>query len=868
MNAFARELRSAVSKAGSYPVSALGDVLNKSPEALSEWEQLRSNLRPPPKLKKYVLSQVARWGLTLSSDGKLLTLSAPRTPTPGSPPGSQATSMASAGGGHHAGSGTSAAQGGAKIRPGQGSGSGAGSAPGGVALSGTTVADWVCTALGLAPPAVVPLHLSPLVGHFRLFACTQCLSQSSRLIPRDANSPMDTLCGSCGAPGSETMMFAARAAPNTPPSMLRWRRVTRRPSVASAAPDRFIFCAAAGSQGHDPGAVSEPMGALSGCSCPHSAAEAAEWNWDRPTAVELRDAWYIVNAGSSSVPVCAYCLTHHGLAIVLPEDYAPDLLVCPRSRSVAPSGATIDPHPWQPVKGPPRHDPPPSLYPQAVGSAPAGEAALLLGLPAAARAPPAHAATRIAPSDINAFLKWLHRQPVDPATSLIGLDSDSYRTLLHNVLLCDELALHDPRPVTAEYDPASPLGLTLWDVSAEDVSRCHSALSAPSASPSLSIWWPNSSSAEPDLTGTILSADLTGRTVVLRLSRPPARLPLPPVVLAKFPLSVVDTLRYTLMHHAVANVALDVVFPLMPMPENEPDSPVAVVDECLTPVQRQVIAHVLQPDPIPTLLEGPFGAGKTRTIKETLHHLLKNPASRILICTHTNSAADIYAGAFADSQWPASMVYRLMGSMRNPGSVPANIRGYTSPSPTGSGYTRDGKLTPHYVTHPADKLASFKVVVSTTVTAGNLALLGIQPGFFTHIIIDEAAQAAEAELLIPLLLAAPGATQLVLVSDHMQMDARTNVALSLRFGFSPRLVNLTACSLPRRLSMSASLSVHRIHFFQVFRSHPHIVNALAPIYGGQICAAPGSAAALALPDMLIDEAWPRLSLSRPRPTRP
>jgi len=41
-------------------------------------------------------------------------------------------------------------------------------------------------------------------------------------------------------------------------------------------------------------------------------------------------------------------------------------------------------------------------------------------------------------------------------------------------------------------------------------------------------------------------------------------------------------------------------------------------------------------------------------------------------------------------------------------------------------------------------------------------------GFFTHIFLDEAAQALECEMLIPLSLAGPK-TRVVLAGDHMQV---------------------------------------------------------------------------------------------------
>jgi len=48
----------------------------------------------------------------------------------------------------------------------------------------------------------------------------------------------------------------------------------------------------------------------------------------------------------------------------------------------------------------------------------------------------------------------------------------------------------------------------------------------------------------------------------------------------------------------------------------------------------------------PVLLLGPFGTGKTFTIAHMLRMLVQNMNNRILLCTHSNSAADLYIKEF------------------------------------------------------------------------------------------------------------------------------------------------------------------------------------------------------------------------------
>ena len=57
------------------------------------------------------------------------------------------------------------------------------------------------------------------------------------------------------------------------------------------------------------------------------------------------------------------------------------------------------------------------------------------------------------------------------------------------------------------------------------------------------------------------------------------------------------------------------------------------------------------PFQVPSLVLGPFGCGKTRTLSECIKLLtLYVPEARILVCTHSNSAADLYVEAMS-KEW-------------------------------------------------------------------------------------------------------------------------------------------------------------------------------------------------------------------------
>lgn len=68
---------------------------------------------------------------------------------------------------------------------------------------------------------------------------------------------------------------------------------------------------------------------------------------------------------------------------------------------------------------------------------------------------------------------------------------------------------------------------------------------------------------------------------------------------------------------------------------------------------------------IPSLVLGPFGCGKTRTLSECIALLTVHmPTTRLLVCTHSNSAADIYVENL-DAKWASTLaVYHKLPVMK------------------------------------------------------------------------------------------------------------------------------------------------------------------------------------------------------------
>ena len=52
----------------------------------------------------------------------------------------------------------------------------------------------------------------------------------------------------------------------------------------------------------------------------------------------------------------------------------------------------------------------------------------------------------------------------------------------------------------------------------------------------------------------------------------------------------------------------------------------------------------------PVLIIGPYGTGKTFTLGQTIRMLVKQGGNRVLVCTHSNSAADLYIKEYLHPQ--------------------------------------------------------------------------------------------------------------------------------------------------------------------------------------------------------------------------
>ncbi|KAG1930154.1 helicase with zinc finger domain 2 [Pimephales promelas] len=167
----------------------------------------------------------------------------------------------------------------------------------------------------------------------------------------------------------------------------------------------------------------------------------------------------------------------------------------------------------------------------------------------------------------------------------------------------------------------------------------------------------------------------------------------------------------------------------------------------------------------PLLIYGPFGTGKTRTLAKMAQVLAQQPQNKILICTHTNSSADLYIkGHFHEY---VTTVHHEAKPLRIK-AMESNLR---STDPTILPYCHLSKTGIRFEFPDKDVLDSTRIIITTTALARLFQDMKLPENYFSHILIDEASQMLECEALMALGLAGKN-TRVVLAGDHMQMGPK------------------------------------------------------------------------------------------------
>jgi helicase MOV-10 len=122
---------------------------------------------------------------------------------------------------------------------------------------------------------------------------------------------------------------------------------------------------------------------------------------------------------------------------------------------------------------------------------------------------------------------------------------------------------------------------------------------------------------------------------------------------------------------------------------------------------------------------------------------------RVLACTPSNAAADLLVDRLAAAGLDSDQLYRLNAYSRED-DLPEDVQ-------------------PFSIIPERAKLLAFRVVLSTCSSAGMLQTLNVPVGHFSHIVIDEAAQAEEPLVMIPILAFSDAYTNVILSGDPNQL---------------------------------------------------------------------------------------------------
>ncbi|XP_015589991.1 probable helicase with zinc finger domain isoform X2 [Cephus cinctus] len=246
------------------------------------------------------------------------------------------------------------------------------------------------------------------------------------------------------------------------------------------------------------------------------------------------------------------------------------------------------------------------------------------------------------------------------------------------------------------------------------------------------------------------------------------------------------------------------------------------LDQKLNPKQREAIMIMVAPPEIiipPVLLLGPFGTGKTFTIAQGLRVVLQeNRNSKILLCTQSNSAADLYVKDFFDSWYKSTMNPRL-----KPLRIYFKGRARNTVHPIVRDYCLTDQNARFRDPNKADIL-EHGLIITTLATSSCLTSLTVE---FTHIVIDEAAQALECEALTALALATKK-TRLVLAGDQMQLTPEVYSDLANERGLGLSLLERIHNTYPPAHPC-------KILLCQNYRAHSSIVRLTSDLfYSGAI----------------------------------
>ncbi|XP_050076127.1 probable RNA helicase armi [Anopheles maculipalpis] len=213
--------------------------------------------------------------------------------------------------------------------------------------------------------------------------------------------------------------------------------------------------------------------------------------------------------------------------------------------------------------------------------------------------------------------------------------------------------------------------------------------------------------------------------------------------------------------------------------------------------QKQAVVNVLRGEarPMPHIIFGPPGTGKTVTVIELIHQLVANvPSSRVMVVTPSNSAAYLITERLARGGilQPGDFIRLVAMSQVERESIPEHLAQYCATvdvaderSTFGDVLVTESGLRMKF---QAKHIGRHRITISTCLGVGSLMLMNFNANHFTHVIIDEAGQAMEPNTLVPICQVSRSVGSVVLVGDPKQLGHSVHFAESEEWNFNMSLL--------------------------------------------------------------------------------
>ncbi|KAG2499969.1 hypothetical protein HYH03_002254 [Edaphochlamys debaryana] len=264
----------------------------------------------------------------------------------------------------------------------------------------------------------------------------------------------------------------------------------------------------------------------------------------------------------------------------------------------------------------------------------------------------------------------------------------------------------------------------------------------------------------------------------------------------------------------------------------------------LNPHQRLAVREAVRGahHPLPYIIFGPPGTGKTSTLVEVAVQLLKaDPSAALLLVAPSNSAADQLMERLLRAGRPRSELLRVCAYTRDPSDLPPALADLK-----GSRHLNWDDDVGAFALPPKARLQEkgLRAIAATCATAAMLYHAGLAPGRFSHVLIDEAGHAEEPLALAALAGLVGPDTRVVMAGDPRQLGPVILSPIAKRHGLDVSLLERLEGREPyaRRQAPAPGEAPYRTAYITKlldnYRSHPDILAVPnAAFYDGELAAA-------------------------------